>query len=406
MVEKKRDSQGMFVETGKKFIWLLKSDAVKNYANSVPPTSRDWYLYVLNDFLEYNNLGPDEFLSLPDEEVKKCIKRACLAKIGQQNYSAARKMFYAVVKFLEINGREIHFTRTEKKALIRYVSKKDGKRYIPTREEIYRIVDSLPTKSMSKLERLRAKALILCLWQSGVRVNCLLSWTWGMFKKKLYPEPEIPVPIKVVALRPKGVWDVAQDIKLAKYGVGYYYTFLHREAAYTLKEYLDARIEDGWIPKDHDPIWVTHKKTKNKPLKPINVRFILKNACANIGIKKDHIWTHCFRAAFRKTLYQSGVDLDIAEAMMGHKLPGSRGNYFDYHDLEFLKQQYMKGFWERIGINRIKKLEREVAELRRQISERQKRAFAYDFFKLPLEEQAQIFEQLKKAWEKVKKQKP
>jgi len=109
----------------------------------------------------------------------------------------------------------------------------------------------------------------------------------GNFQKQLYPEPQIPVVVKVVAHRPDGVWGCAQDIKLSRYGVGYFYTFLHKEATYALKEYLDVRIEEGWQPKDKDPIWVTHSPgSKNKPLTQLNIWNIARNTANKIGTQK------------------------------------------------------------------------------------------------------------------------
>jgi len=372
-MERKRDKWGRFAPSTRNYVNLLKSNAVRIFAETLAPSTRHRDLHTLKWFLEFNNVGVEEFLELPEKEIKRMIKRAILVKRREGKTAQARTIFYCVTRFLEVNGREVHFNRTEKKALLKQIPKKVAIEYIPTREDIYRMVDSFPRKN--ERQWLRGRAMILCLWQSGVRVSCLVSWTWGMFKDKLYPEPKIPVPIKVVAKRPEGVWDVAEDSKLSAYNVGYYYTFLHKEAAYALKEYLDARIRDGWKPKDSDPIWVTEgfgEHNVGKPIKEWSVREVVKDAAKQIGIDPKTIWTHCFRKAFRKTLYQSGVDLDIAEAMMGHKLPASRGNYFDYHDLNFLKEEYMKGFWERVEVNTVKKLESELAELRQKTVEVEK----------------------------------
>jgi len=132
-------------------------------------------------------------------------------------------------------------------------------------------------------------------------------------------------------------------------------------------------MEDGWKPKDSDPIWVTEAQNcKGNPMSIEDVRRIVKTAAKQIGIPSDRIWPHCLRKAFRKTLYESGVDPDVAEALMGHKLPGSRGNYFDYHDKDFVKKEYMKGFWDRIGINRIRKLEKEFVEIEKHSKELEK----------------------------------
>ncbi|MHA1722094.1 MAG: hypothetical protein ACTSXW_03355 [Candidatus Baldrarchaeia archaeon] len=98
----------------------------------------------------------------------------------KKNTVKTRKTFYTVLRVLELSNREIRFSKTEKRLLIKPFNKKIAKRYIPTREGIYRMVDAIDVRRL--IQRKRNKAVILCLWQSGVRVNCLLSWTWGIFK--------------------------------------------------------------------------------------------------------------------------------------------------------------------------------------------------------------------------------
>jgi hypothetical protein len=138
-----------------------------------------------------------------------------------------------------------------------------------------------------------------------------------------------------------------------------------------LKGYLNERIADGWQPEDSDPVFVTEASmTKGDPLNAKHVIGIVKTAAEQIGIDPDSIWTHCLRKSFRKTLYRGGVDPDCAEGLMGHKLPGSRVSYFDYHDPKFAAEEYMRGFWQRIAIDRIRDLEDEIGELRK---EREKR---------------------------------
>lgn len=59
-------------------------------------------------------------------------------------------------------------------------------------------------------------------------------------------------------------------------------------------------------------------------------------------LKELGIWPHCLRKAFRKVLNNSDVDKDTKDALMGHKLPGSRGNYFDSHDVDEIAKKYMR----------------------------------------------------------------
>ena len=56
-------------------------------------------------------------------------------------------------------------------------------------------------------------------------------------------------------------------------------------------------------------------------------------------------------------------DPNFKEALMGHKLQGSRDNYFDHHDLTTLEYEYMRADFGR-GVAK-----REVTILREQMKE-------------------------------------
>jgi len=65
-------------------------------------------------------------------------------------------------------------------------------------------------------------------------------------------------------------------------------------------------------------------------------------AKTSVGENSQGTWPHCLRKAFRKVLNSSDIDEDTKEALMGHKVPGSRHNYFDYHDIEEIERKYMR----------------------------------------------------------------
>ena len=48
---------------------------------------------------------------------------------------------------------------------------------------------------------------------------------------------------------------------------------------------------------------------------------------------------------------------------MGHKLPASRGSYFDYHDVDFARKNYLKASWSRIGFDRVKEMEENIDKI-------------------------------------------
>jgi len=364
--DRERSAHGWFKSGEHSYEGLLKSKSVLLLVQTLTPSSKAGHLYQLKHFLDLNKLTPEKLLKSSDIQIKEAVKNAVLHKQQKKSFAASRKMFYIVRRFLEINGREVTFNRTERNLLLKREPKKVGREHVPTREELYRMVDSFPDKG--PLQKKRGKALILCLWQSGVRVNCLCSWMYGIFKKQLYPELNIPIAIKVVANRPEGVYDCAVDTKLSSYAVNYYYTFLPKEGAEVLRDYLEERKKHGWTPKDNDPIFVTHGTVAEENGKPVTAHHVIevvKNAAEQIGIPRQSIWTHCLRKAFRKTLYASGVDPDMAEALMGHKLGASKTSYFDYHDVEFARKIYEKCNWSRVDIGKIEAMEQEIVELRK-----------------------------------------
>jgi phage anti-repressor protein len=132
------------------------------------------------------------------------------------------------------------------------------------------------------------------------------------------------------------------DTKLSGYGLGYYYTFLGQEAAQILKDYLKERINKEGTLRDDDYIFkgLTKRATRGR-LHDKDIRAMVKSAAKSIGINPKNVWTHLIRKSFRKVLNQSDLDEDTKEALMGHRLPGSRANYFDYHDINEITRKYL-----------------------------------------------------------------
>ena len=133
------------------------------------------------------------------------------------------------------------------------------------------------------------------------------------------------------------------ESKLRSYDMGYYYTFLAKEATEVLKKYLEWRISRKEELNDGSPIFVTNSTiVKGEPLKTNSIRDMIKRCARKAGLNPKGIWPHCLRKAFRKVLNNSDIDEDTKEDLMGHKLLGSRGSYFDYHDVEEVAGKYMR----------------------------------------------------------------
>ncbi len=281
--------------------------------------------------LRHHNLSPAEAVKLSSDVAKEHVLDIAEAYAKRGKQSMGRKVAIAFRSFLSFHGVEIKLGRLEKRKIYAAGRKKISQEIIPSKDQMYRMVDVAAS--------LRNRAMILCLYQSGVRVSCLCRWTHGMFKDQLYPEVNVPVRIVVTS-------DL--DLKLRSYRLEYYVTFLHRDAAQALRDYVEFRKRKGWRPKDSDSIFVTEgTASRGESLTQQNVWEVVKNTAEAAGLNKRGIWVHSIRKSFRKILNASDIDEDTKEAIMGHKLPGSRGNYFDGHDVNEIAAKYMRCHFDR-----------------------------------------------------------
>lgn len=372
-------------EREKNFGWLLDFDEIRYWIDDyTAKNTRINYLRRLHHFLKEHNLTPVELLALSEKEI---IKKYTLSKqrlLQENKSSSANKLRVTLATFFDAHRKLVRWTKKER-VNVKYTRVQN--QYIPSKDEIYRLADNSGS--------LRNRAIILCLFQSAVRKNCIRRWTYGMVKDFLYPELTVPIRLRITP-------DI--DTKLQRYGIAYFYAFLQDEAAEALRTYIEWRIEtEPWEPKDDDPIFVSENYqylyTNEKPPKisMSAIYAVIKRTVKNCGLPVDRIWTHLIRKSARKVLYKAPIDNDLAEAIMGHKLKGSKENYFDRQDLNLIADEYMKAPFSREGIGRLNhlekeknRLEQEVEELRTQltsvdqkITEKVNDAFA-EFYKMML----------------------
>jgi len=355
-------------EREKVYGWLLDFDCIQLWIGEYHKEStRKGYLNCMHLFCKRAKITPDDLLEMTPEEIRMVYRMVKNQYDKEGKTASAKRLLVTLRNFLIENEIEVTFKRKDK---VRVKPKKTIQQYIPNKEEMYNIADSSGS--------IRNRALILFLFQSGVRVNVIRSLKYGMVKDQLFPELQIPVKIRVTP---------EVDSKLSLYNLGYYYAFLQDEAAEALKTYIEWRKEaKGWQPADDDPIFVAKdyyvnpraQKRKNG-IGQSNCLLIVKRAVKNAGLDFERIWTHLIRKSFRKVLYQTPIDNDLAEAIMGHKVPGSKENYFDRHDLDWIASEYMKAPFSREGVGRLNHLEKEIKDkdaeitsLKEQMNEMQK----------------------------------
>lgn len=291
--------------------------------------TREKKLYQFEKFLLASSIaGAAELLRLSDREIKLKVRRLVNWYLQQGKGVWAKQIAITVKGFLESQDRALEWKRSER--IRTPPRKKVAFEHVPAKNEVY----SLAENSRS----LRNRAVVLSLFQSGVRVSCLCNWTFELLGEQLYPEIKVPVRIKVTP---------NLDTKLSLYGLSHYITGLREEAALAIREYLDMRRKRGWAPQPSDAVFVT-EGLPGRGIRRENVWLMVKTAAKRSGIKPESIWTHCLRKSFRKVLNATpGIDEDTKEALMGHKLPGSRGSYFDYHDEDEVMGKYMQADFSR-----------------------------------------------------------
>ena len=350
---RRRGAHGWFAPGRHSYEFLLDSPVVKDWISLYQSSeTRTYYLRCLEKVVEVSGLSPERLLELPVKDAKRLILDVAGRWVGEGKPCFARKIQITLKGFYYAHDIDLRFKRNE---IIRVPAKKIAVEVIPDKPDVYRMVDVGGS--------LRNKAILLCLFQSGVRVNCLCRWNYGLFKDQLYPAIQLLVRIKVTP---------SLDSKLSAYGLSHYWTFLHAEAASALKEYIEYRKSKGWKPQNDDPIFVTEgTASRGRRLDTSNVWEIVKNVTERAGFDRRSVWVHCLRKSFRKVLNAAQntkvVDEDFKEAVMGHKLPGSRGNYYDYHDVDEAAQKYMRCGFSREEDGRIEDIEEELQRSRQEI---------------------------------------
>lgn len=84
-----------------------------------------------------------------------------------------------------------------------------------------------------------------------------------------------------------------------------------------------------------------------------------KAAVKHANVKGDTTF-HKLRDAFKSVMIWAEVDEEVREVMMGHKPTRSKGNYFDNHDLEMVRNWYVRADWSKERKSRITQLENKV----------------------------------------------
>jgi integrase len=345
---------------------LLKDPLVSRWIRSYQNAkTREDYARVLEIVLRRTNLSPKQLLDLDLNEARQRVMDIVRDYVDEKRYAMARQIQTTAKSLFEFHDKQLVFKRAER---IKKIRKKIAIEVIPSKEQVHAMANYIKKKDSS--DRIRTRAIILCLFQSGVRVGCLCKWSAGLVRDQLYPVIQLPVRLKITN---------QMDTKLSGYGLDYYYTFLQREAAEALRDYLNLREKKKKLENKDLIFGPARRFAKNAHTEPDRILMLVKAAARAIGLDPKTVWTHTLRKSFRKVLNAAHeIDEDTKEALMGHFLPGSRGNYFDVHDIDEIAGKYIKANYSALTEpeQQIKEQGEKIQTLERQL------AFVMDSLKM------------------------
>jgi integrase/recombinase XerD len=224
------------------------------------------------------------------------------------------------------------------KHYLRLRHKKAALEHIPNKKEMFQIIDMASS--------LRDKAILLFLFQSGVRVNVLQHVEYGDVQSQLDKD--------LITLKITG--DL--DHKLRGRDIPFYFTFLNGEATITLRKYCQISHK---LSSPETPLFSA--KDSGRQLSQQWIWRVVKICVERAGFNTKTMTTHTIRKAFRKIVRQTDIDDDDKEQLMGHVISGSRQAYYDQKDEDLIRKAYQKcNFQREVPTSEVTKLRKQLED--------------------------------------------
>jgi integrase len=281
-----------------------------------PFGTRAQYGPAVEQFCKKAAISPESFQQLSPLEARRVAWKYIRSLLAQRKQSTAIKVKAALSSFYE-NREENEPLVFKKKHVIPPTHLRLETERIPTREQVYQIIDATPN--------LRDKALMLLLFFTGMRINGALRLNYGDVREGLSKGP--PLVLRVTG---------KLDSKLGLRNPKGYVTFLEGEGFDALRRYCDKVHGSS---SDETALFLS---AYGQRLQKGNVWQIFVRSIVRAGYKKHQFFVHSLRKAHRKCLRHSGLDEQVQEFFAGHNLGSTKSAYFDADDIPFLRESYGK----------------------------------------------------------------
>jgi len=302
----------------------LAFESVKNWLNGVATASEYTKRFYLSDLIEYctwTKKNPDEViqerkkqLRSRDQDVRMTAERM-LKEYANSGLKSANRMWRivgSIKSFYKHNFYELT------PAAVRAPKRPKVKDYrIPTTDDVRKMLEG---------SSLRDRAILLTLYQTGLRESSLVQLKLKHIKELF--EGKSPVHIGLRSQELKGTYAGLEA-----------HTFLGRDAIEAIKRYLDWRKNVKREALTDDSYLFTKLDAVGQPINELATIAVVQNACIRAGT--GIFSPHDFRRATQTALEGAGISANWVKRIMGHKLSGSE-NPYSQPQIEQLREAYMK----------------------------------------------------------------
>lgn len=378
---RKRSKRGYFVSTSPKYELLLKDESVKKWITHLKKkagwrTTVPSFLRTLYTFTEYLGKSPNELIAIAstakklDQREELTSATPAITKLVQDfinellssgKRERARHVRTCLMSFFKANGISL-----ELKSIPRVTKKEE---FILSKEQIYAMTDYAGS--------LRNRAVMLCMYQSGLGITALRNLNYGHVKKQL-EKNRVLIRIRVTSRINKKTLQVP------------FYAFFGAEACNALRAYIDNRKrkiqrmrERGANVReltDRSPLFAS--EGKNAPfgerMAASSIWRVVKNSAERASLEKEKIKPNSLTKAFEAELNRSLIDQETKKYLMGRPIQNIKYNIdkieqkyliCNFSRSELSKLAIVKEFVKSLGIKEIETKIQEILKLNLQMTE-------------------------------------